>query len=288
MAIKVGDTVEVVDIGKHYSTFSEWADRHNLKQWEKHPTLYRGLTATVVAVDRHSESVPTTTVLGIQTNSKQYIIGVEGVKLIEGEKMTKYVNRDGVMFEAGDKVKVVRIGMSRDPDGMGPGKLYENAWMTSMDNSLGETFTIKSIGSNGVYFVEDDYQLGYPLNVLEKIKDTPYPELKPFQRVELRNGKKGIIVTDSVAGLRVVLDNGTWTSAEFVKGFSSQHEIVKVFDVPVSTVNMLKQGEHGVLLWKAASDEQIAADKAIEEARNAVEAANVALKAAEEARKALK
>lgn len=81
--------------------------------------------------------------------------------------MTKYFNKDGVEFKVGDKVKVLSVGVSDDPNGMGPGVRYMNSWVRSMDDSVGKIFIIASITSNGVHF-EQDY-LGYPLNVLENL-----------------------------------------------------------------------------------------------------------------------
>jgi hypothetical protein len=117
-------------------------------------------------------------------------------------------------------------------------------------------------------------------------------DLQLFQRVELRNGERGIVVTNPLypSNKALNLESG-WVDIIFPEEgkdeFHIPYEIVKIFDLPQSVDVMVDFARKGSLLWEETKPQVIAADLAITEAENAVKAAQVALEAAQAARKAL-
>lgn len=77
-------------------------------------------------------------------------------------------------LEVGDKVRVTRNGREFNET-----KDFDNNWVSSMDDAIGRVFTVASIKSTGVAFVEESkYNLGnywrpaifeYPQQVLERV-----------------------------------------------------------------------------------------------------------------------
>lgn len=86
---KVGDLVRVVDTGQSYTTYSEWATRNGLKNYQEgfdHELLDQ-VIVEVVAVAPWGERDVHTILAGIQdTNGKQYIVGVIGLELVRSAK----------------------------------------------------------------------------------------------------------------------------------------------------------------------------------------------------------
>lgn len=89
---------------------------------------------------------------------------------------------NGVEFNVGDKVKIVRIEEDDAPNGMGVGKQWVNNWadgvsyrgtiFQGMSSYLGYEYEINDIDETGVYFVVDEShtnEFGYPLSALEKV-----------------------------------------------------------------------------------------------------------------------
>lgn len=128
---------------------------------------------------------------------------------------------------------------------------------------------------------------------LEFVRENKPFDLQLFQRVELRNGEKGIIASSTQEGYKgniIVLKEG-WAEGNFSSdkySIDAQYEIVKVFDVPMFNNSLFDFKISGNLLWSETKPEVVAADLAVTEAENAVKAAQVALEAAQAARKAVK
>lgn len=80
--------------------------------------------------------------------------------------MTKWIF-NGVEFNVGDKVKVLRKIERRDPDGMGNGKEWKNGWTGGMNIHIGSVQEIDGISDCGASFVGVTY--GWPLAALEKL-----------------------------------------------------------------------------------------------------------------------
>ena len=93
--IKVGDTVEVIDDGKIYPAYEEWAIRQNLAFWKYGGKPIEGSKLKVVAVDEHL--LNKAILLGVQDPSTYvtYIIGVDGVKRVESEPEANGVDAEG-------------------------------------------------------------------------------------------------------------------------------------------------------------------------------------------------
>ena len=111
-------------------------------------------------------------------------------------------------------------------------------------------------------------------------------DLKPFQRVVLADGRKAVIVNDTVnGGLAMVY--GVSDGWDNIIGFSAtyRHSISEVYDAP-HTYDALNVILRGKLLFKAVDLAKARAEK-LEEADKAVAAAQAALEAAIQARSAI-
>lgn len=81
---------------------------------------------------------------------------------------------NGVVFEPGDRVRVVRFAETLETGGMGNGVDWDNCWIQGdMDDYIGLDFTIDNIYVEGVEFVETvgGWKYRFPLSVLVKIED---------------------------------------------------------------------------------------------------------------------
>lgn len=81
--------------------------------------------------------------------------------------MTKYFNEAGVEFKVGDVVIVTREVNSYSESGMGPGVKWDNCWAETMNEYVGQEFTIESIRSTGVRLSGPSWQ-GFPITALEQ------------------------------------------------------------------------------------------------------------------------
>lgn len=101
---------------------------------------------------------------------------------------------NGVEFNPGDRVKVVRLEHDAAPNGMGSGIQWDNNWIgrekdadgntvvDGMDGAIGHEFVINTIDERGVIFTdfveqELDFEpslYAYPLSVLEKMPTTAH------------------------------------------------------------------------------------------------------------------
>jgi hypothetical protein len=84
--IKVGDIVRVIDWGRGYTTYEEWAKKNGLSEYRAGNDVVEGNLYEVVAKALHSEG-SLWTLLGLEgEDGKQYIIGIEGVEKIPPSK----------------------------------------------------------------------------------------------------------------------------------------------------------------------------------------------------------
>lgn len=78
---------------------------------------------------------------------------------------------NGVEFQIGDRVKVVRDAEDGDPNGMGAGRSWNNGWIHAengyqlMDGYIGLEFEVADIDEHGVFFSED-HTYGFPLSCM--------------------------------------------------------------------------------------------------------------------------
>jgi hypothetical protein len=82
---KIGDKVQVINSGKRYSTYAEWAKKYNLKLYKLGSRLLDGDIGEVVAIGKHT-SQQNQIVLGILIDNEHFIISVEGVELYKKHK----------------------------------------------------------------------------------------------------------------------------------------------------------------------------------------------------------
>lgn len=102
--------------------------------------------------------------------------------------MTQY-KVNGIEFNVGDKVRIERSTVDRDPDGMGAGVEWENSWTDNMDDEIGKEFTISHIGPAGAHLFGDRHDYGWPLNVMTN--------LSAAQTTSFAVGDKVKVVDDS-------------------------------------------------------------------------------------------
>lgn len=76
---------------------------------------------------------------------------------------------NGVEFNVGDKVRVMRQVESFDPNGMGDGVEWENTWVDDMDRFLGLEFEISDFSPEGVDLSEETCFYLFPLTALDKV-----------------------------------------------------------------------------------------------------------------------
>jgi hypothetical protein len=71
-------------------------------------------------------------------------------------------------FNVGDQVRVSKIGVSFDENGMGIGYKWVNPWVEEQNKDVGGVFTLQAYDQEfGYQFEEGGYY--YPENVLERV-----------------------------------------------------------------------------------------------------------------------
>lgn len=84
--INVGDVVEVVDVGRVYSTYSDWFTQHNIQRgsWREGNELYGhvGGNLKVLAKGRHGYISDILLFIEEVCTGYRALIGVDGVKLV--------------------------------------------------------------------------------------------------------------------------------------------------------------------------------------------------------------
>lgn len=204
-------------------------------------------------------------------------------------------------IKVGDKVLVAREIETRDPNGMGFGKVWSNAWVTRMTSNIGKEFVVTGITDGNVY-LNDVTSCGYPLAALELVEENPCDfsdyngvddsgnkvkfataDLLPFQRVVLRDGKKGVVAYGSV--LRICTGRDSYEARlDFRKegiGGSAKYDIVEVYDRPAYARDALDIDQRGRLLFRSVDfaeqqRKKEAAEKAVADAKAALAVAEAA------------
>lgn len=87
---KVGDKVKVLDLGKHYSTYEEWAKAVGAKYYKDHQHFENGEIGKIVAIGSHElggASHSSERILAlVRIDKRDLIIGIEGIELYEEKK----------------------------------------------------------------------------------------------------------------------------------------------------------------------------------------------------------
>lgn len=164
-----------------------------------------------------------------------------------------------VALKVGDKVKVLREGVNYDKDGMGPGKIWSNIWLSRMNASIGKEFTIAEIKEAGAYFAGDRY-LGYPLNVLKRVDEPTYvrdysqdgvivklteDDIMDFMRVQTKDGLFIVFTNARVPGLPKYLTRGAGKATKL-----NLEDVLEVYSQPTSG-DILSPTSIGKLRFKA-------------------------------------
>lgn len=90
--IKVGDKVKIIDTGKLYSAYEDWAIKHKLTNWIRF-TPKEGTIGTVVAKGNHEDTLQT--LLGVEIDN-HYSIIIDKLGVV----------KVGDIFTTGDEVEV--------------------------------------------------------------------------------------------------------------------------------------------------------------------------------------
>lgn len=146
--------------------------------------------------------------------------------------MNKYFLQ-GEEVKIGDKLRIVKESVRRDPDGMGEGVLWTNGWTSDMSNEIGKIGTVKSIDSHGVNFKEMNY--GWPLSACERLEIEGEIEIGDTVFV---NNAEGCATFKDFVGKNMIVnfvydagspDTGTLIGCEGVEGeqFKERFKLVK-------------------------------------------------------------
>lgn len=114
---KIGDTVKVVDEDQCYSTYDQWAEKHNMKEflsdvYDNH--ICNGTVGTVIA---HGEHLKDNDYLyGIRTKEgKEYIMSYKGLEKVDNSIKSKLksgdrlVARNGIVYIVFDNKMVRKV-----------------------------------------------------------------------------------------------------------------------------------------------------------------------------------
>ena len=102
--INIGDTVKVVDTGKSYTTYREWAEAYRLQNYvcEEYANLPKDAIAVVVAKGKHT--LDDLNLLGLRAEGKDYIIDERGVEMVHSSLKSMLTNgrrvklRNNIMY----------------------------------------------------------------------------------------------------------------------------------------------------------------------------------------------
>ena len=104
--IEVGDTVEVIDNGRTYTTHDEAAESLSLTNWARNKMPAKGMLATVLDIEGLISGIS-------DRNGKQYLIGIEGLKLIKkGDSQPTsegYINKEVWNDRSEESIEVQRV-----------------------------------------------------------------------------------------------------------------------------------------------------------------------------------
>jgi len=239
--INVGDFVEVVNEGRNYDYYKDWATKYQLKSFLKGNPAHIGTKCKVVVKAPHGTY--SDTLLGIEdTSGKQFIIGIEGVKKINKpftlpEKfIMKSEDTSWLTTLVGDAY-YCEATISKFHSGP-----YTEERLTKIIKECG--YTIEPIEeANGV-----DGE-GKPFNFTKEM-------LRPFMRVKTKNGSMWAVipnVQDNVDDTLVLSSGNGWEcfGTDFEEDYEKPYEAIEVYECPTSNYEMVDISKVGELIWKA-------------------------------------
>ena len=98
--MKIGDKVKVINTGKVYTSYADWAALHDLDKWKSGNMPKEGEEYVIVRLAEHGE-IGTSVIAGIESKSgKHYMIERRGLVVVESLKT----------FVVGNKVYDMRFG----------------------------------------------------------------------------------------------------------------------------------------------------------------------------------
>jgi len=78
------DTVEIIDVGKGFSTYESWASLNGLKNFISGVWVNKGDVGVVTVCAQHSpEDTGYGTLYGVKINNQDYIMGESGLRLVQ-------------------------------------------------------------------------------------------------------------------------------------------------------------------------------------------------------------
>lgn len=87
---KIGDKVKVLDLGKHYSTYDQWAKAVGAKYYKDYQHFENGEIGEIVAIRSHESGgashSPERILALVRIDRRDLIIGIEGIELYEEKK----------------------------------------------------------------------------------------------------------------------------------------------------------------------------------------------------------
>lgn len=245
--INVGDFVEVVNEGRNYDYYKDWATKYQLKSFLKGNPAHVGTKCKVVVKAPHG--IYRDTLLGIEdTSGKQFIIGIEGVKKIETyksalpEKFKFKTNLDAEYDAVLSECKAK----------------YMVTWTNSSFHVPYPVVEVSKFIKRGDWTILEEANgvdgSGKPFNFTKEL-------LKPFMRVKTQNGQMWIVAPNQHK-LDFDCDFALCTNEEWTEFFTDAgdasyagtndgYEAVEVYDMPEYNIDMLVYGAVGPLLWKA-------------------------------------
>lgn len=85
---KIGDIVKIKDAGECYTSYTEWARKHNLLNYKENKIPLKGSIGKVVAVGKHSTKY-SDIICGVNIDGIDFMIGEDGLKLINRRNKIK-------------------------------------------------------------------------------------------------------------------------------------------------------------------------------------------------------
>lgn len=85
---KLGQKVKIMDVGKHYSTYDEWAKKVGATYYKDHNPCREGEQGEIVALSTHSITNKTMLAL-VRIDKRDIIIDIEGIESIEDSSQQK-------------------------------------------------------------------------------------------------------------------------------------------------------------------------------------------------------
>lgn len=248
--VNVGDKVKVVNRGKVYATYEEWAKKHGLSKFKPRREPDASQVFTVKAKGEHGwPAYNREALLGIVgEEGEEFIIGEGGVEVVKETNLPdEFVIR---CIATKEKYKFVKTSAGFDvifENGRVSPNLYSNELAEKLvKNSMYEI--VEKRLANGV---DAD---GNPMHFTKDM-------LKPFMRVETANGDMWIPAPNvqcPTDGLVLAKPNG-WLRLSDIEGEETLDEFraKAVYDAPKVNGHLLNLNFKGKLIWQAESPERV-------------------------------